>query len=78
MPAFSTRVEEEGVLIDNWLLVEGGQLREAETTDLLTSAEFPSRNPATNLADLRAQIAANEKGVAELRAHGRASSAWTW
>ena len=67
MPAFSTRVDEEGVLIDNWRLVGGGEMREAATTDLLTSAEFPSRNPGANLADLRAQIAANEKGAAELR-----------
>jgi 5-oxoprolinase (ATP-hydrolysing) len=67
MPAFSTRVDEEGVLIDNWRLAGGGEMREAATTDLLTSAEFPSRNPGANLADLRAQIAANEKGVAELR-----------
>ena len=66
MPAFSTRVEEEGVLIDNWRLVAGGALREAATADLLSSAEFPSRDPAANLADLRAQVAANEKGVAEL------------
>jgi 5-oxoprolinase (ATP-hydrolysing) len=67
MPAFSTRVEEEGVLIDNWLLVRDGRLREAETLSLLTSAAYPSRNPQVNLADLRAQIAANAKGVAELR-----------
>jgi 5-oxoprolinase (ATP-hydrolysing) len=67
MPAFSTRVEEEGVLIDNWLLVRGGELREAETLHLLRSAPYPSRNPEVNLADLRAQIAANERGVAELR-----------
>jgi len=66
MPAFSTRVEEEGVLIDNWLLVEDASLREAETVNLLTTAEYPSRDPATNLADLRAQIAANEKGIEEL------------
>ncbi|MFG2091307.1 hydantoinase B/oxoprolinase family protein [Spirillospora sp. NPDC048824] len=68
MPAFSTRVEEEGVLIDNWLLVEGGRMREAETVELLRSAVHPSRNPLDNVADLRAQIAANEKGVQEL--HG--------
>ena len=67
MPAFSTRVEEEGVLIDNWLLVRDGELRESETLNLLRSAEFPSRNPEVNLADLRAQIAANSKGVQELR-----------
>jgi 5-oxoprolinase (ATP-hydrolysing) len=67
MPAASTRVEEEGVLIDNWLLVEDGQLREAETAELLATAEYPSRDPATNLADLRAQLAANSKGIEELR-----------
>ena len=67
MPAFSARIEEEGVLIDNWLLVRGGVLREAQTLDLLRSAPYPSRNPDVNLADLRAQIAANEKGVQELR-----------
>jgi len=67
MPAFSREVHEEGVLFDNWLLVEHGRLREAETLDLLTSAPYPSRNPATNLADLRAQIAANEKGAEEVR-----------
>ena len=66
MPAFSTRVEEEGVLIDNWLLVRDGELREAATLDLLRSAAYPSRNAEVNMADLRAQIAANEKGVAEL------------
>jgi 5-oxoprolinase (ATP-hydrolysing) len=66
MPAFSTRIEEEGVLIDNWLLVRDGELREAATLDLLRSAVHPSRNPGVNMADLRAQIAANEKGVAEL------------
>jgi len=66
MPAFSTRVEEEGVLIDNWLLVRDGVFREPETLDLLRSAPHPSRSPATNIADLRAKIAANEKGVREL------------
>ncbi|MDX3375365.1 hydantoinase B/oxoprolinase family protein [Streptomyces sp. ME02-6991-2A] len=67
MPAFSRTIHEEGVLFDNWLLVRDGTLREAETRDLLTSAPYPSRSPDTNLADLRAQIAANEKGIAELR-----------
>ena len=67
MPAASTRIQQEGVLIDNWRLVEDGRLHEAETIRLLQRAEYPSRDPATNLADLRAQIAANEKGSAELR-----------
>ena len=67
MPAFSRTVDEEGVLFDNWLLVRDGALREAETRQLLTTAAHPSRDPDTNLADLRAQIAANEKGITELR-----------
>jgi 5-oxoprolinase (ATP-hydrolysing) len=67
MPPFSTRIEEEGVQISNVLLVDKGVLREAEMVALLQSGEFPSRNPAQNMADLKAQIAANEKGVQELR-----------
>ena len=67
MPPFSTRIEEEGVQIDNVKLVDGGRLREAEMLALLSSGEYPSRNPAQNMADLKAQIAANEKGVQELR-----------
>jgi 5-oxoprolinase (ATP-hydrolysing) len=67
MPPFSTRIEEEGVQIDNVKLVEGGRLREAEMIALLQSGEHPSRNPQQNMADLKAQIAANEKGVQELR-----------
>lgn len=67
MPAFSRTVHEEGVLFDNWLLVRDGRLRESETRELLGGARYPSRDPDTNLADLRAQIAANEKGIAELR-----------
>ncbi|WP_198547449.1 hydantoinase B/oxoprolinase family protein [Streptomyces jeddahensis] len=66
MPANSRTIEEEGVLFDNWLLVEGGRFREEETRRLLTEAPYPSRNPKTNLADLRAQIAANQKGVDEV------------
>jgi 5-oxoprolinase (ATP-hydrolysing) len=66
MPATSVNVHEEGVLFDNWLLVEGGRFREEETLRLLTEAPYPSRNPTTNLTDLRAQIAANAKGVEEV------------
>jgi 5-oxoprolinase (ATP-hydrolysing) len=66
MPPFSTRIEEEGVQINNVKLVEAGHLREAEMVALLQSGEYPSRNPAQNMADLKAQIAANEKGVQEL------------
>ena len=67
MPPFSTRIEEEGVQIDNVKLVEAGVLREAEMLDLLSSGAHPARNPQQNLADLRAQIAANQKGAQELQ-----------
>ena len=67
MPPFSTRIGEEGVQIHNVKLVERGVLREAEIIALLQSGQYPSRNPQQNLADLKAQIAANEKGVQELR-----------
>ena len=67
MPPFSTRIEEEGVQINNFKLVDRGTLREQAMLDLLASGEFPSRNPPQNMADLKAQIAANEKGVQELR-----------
>ncbi len=68
MPPFSRRIGEEGVLIDNFLLVRDGQLNEAEFMALLGSGDYPARNPLQTLADLRAQIAANEKGVQELHA----------
>ncbi len=67
MPPFSTCIEEEGVQIDNVKLVDRGRLCEREVLELLASGEYPSRNPLQNLADLKAQIAANEKGVQELR-----------
>ena len=93
MPPFSTRIEEEGVQLDNVKLVDRGRLCEREILELLSSravagppqdgaapsggsepraagsvgARYPSRNPQQNLADLKAQIAANEKGVQELR-----------
>ncbi len=67
MPPFSTSIEEEGVQLDNVKLVDRGVLREAEMLSLLASGTYPARNPQQNLADLKAQIAANEKGVQELR-----------
>src|SRR3989440_11392629 len=67
MPPRSKVVEEEGVLIDNFLLVEEGALREAETIALLSEGPYPARNVPQNMADLRAMIAANEKGSQELR-----------
>jgi 5-oxoprolinase (ATP-hydrolysing) len=66
MPPDSTRLEEEGVLIDNFLLVSQGKLREREAHALLTGARYPARNPEQNIADLRAMVAANQRGVAEL------------
>jgi 5-oxoprolinase (ATP-hydrolysing) len=68
MPPFSQTIDEEGVLLDNFLLVRGGVLREAELLAALQSGPYPARNPQQTLADLRAQIAANQKGVEELAA----------
>jgi 5-oxoprolinase (ATP-hydrolysing) len=68
MPPFSTRIGEEGVLIDNFKLVENGTLRETALRELLSGSPYPSRNPAQNIADMRAQVAANAKGSAELKA----------
>lgn len=67
MPPNSTSVEQEGVLIDNFLLVEQGRFREQELRELLSSSTYPVRNIEQNIADLKAQIAANEKGVQELQ-----------
>src|SRR5512140_2824313 len=67
MPPFSTRIDEEGVQIDNVKLVDRGVLQEVQILALLRSGAYPSRNPEQNLADLKAQVAANEKGVQELR-----------
>ena len=67
MPPFSRTVEEEGVLLDNVKLVENGRMLEAEFRALLASAKYPARNPDQNVADVRAQIAANEKGAHELK-----------
>jgi 5-oxoprolinase (ATP-hydrolysing) len=68
MPPDSTRIEEEGVLIDNFKLVDGadGVLRDTEMRARLQGARWPARNPDQNMADLRAQVAANQKGVEEL------------
>ncbi|MBT3916806.1 MAG: 5-oxoprolinase, partial [Rhodospirillaceae bacterium] len=66
MPPTSQTVEEEGVLIDNFLVVENGILREQALRELLSSGAYPARNIDQNVADFKAQIAANEKGVQEL------------
>jgi 5-oxoprolinase (ATP-hydrolysing) len=67
MPPNSKTVEEEGIFIDNFQLVEKGKFKEKEILKLLTSSQYPARNTIQNLADLQAQIAANEKGVQELQ-----------
>ncbi|MEB8386719.1 hydantoinase B/oxoprolinase family protein [Rhodobacteraceae bacterium KMM 6894] len=66
-PPDSTHIDEEGVLIDNFKLVDQGQFRESETRALLASGKYPCRNIENNMADLAAQIAANETGANEVR-----------
>jgi 5-oxoprolinase (ATP-hydrolysing) len=67
MPPTSTTVEQEGVLLDNFQLVDKGHFREKEIAEVLSSGTYPVRNLAQNIADLQAQIAANERGVQELQ-----------
>ena len=63
----ATNVDEEGVLFDNFKIVDEGRFCEKELVELLTNHAYPARNPHQNVADLSAQIAANEKGIQELR-----------
>ena len=63
----ATTIEQEGVLFDNFKLVDRGRFREKELLAALLGAKYPARNPVQNINDMKAQIAANEKGVAELR-----------
>ncbi|MGQ4647987.1 hydantoinase B/oxoprolinase family protein [Lyngbya aestuarii] len=67
MPPHSKTVEQEGVLIDNIKVVSQGSFQEKELQELLSLGTYPARNPVQNVADLRAQIAANKCGVQELR-----------
>jgi N-methylhydantoinase B len=67
MPPHSSTVEEEGILFDNFLLVNQGNFQETAVRDLLLNHTYPARNPDQNIADFKAQIAANERGVQELR-----------
>ncbi|MDP8252713.1 hydantoinase B/oxoprolinase family protein [Pseudochrobactrum saccharolyticum] len=67
MSPLAVNIEQEGVYIDNFKLVDQGQFREEALADLLNGAKYPVRNLTQNVNDLKAQIAANEKGVAELR-----------
>jgi 5-oxoprolinase (ATP-hydrolysing) len=66
MSPAATTIEEEGVYIDNFKLVDRGRFRERALYDLLTGCKYPARNPLQNVNDIKAQIAANEKGVQEL------------
>jgi 5-oxoprolinase (ATP-hydrolysing) len=63
----ATTIEQEGVYMDNFKLVDRGRFREKELMAALTGAKYPARNPVQNINDIKAQMAANEKGVAELR-----------
>jgi 5-oxoprolinase (ATP-hydrolysing) len=67
MTPLAKTVDEEGVLFDNFLLARDGTFREEALRHLLTDHPYPARNPDQNIADLKAQIAANERGAAELR-----------
>jgi 5-oxoprolinase (ATP-hydrolysing) len=67
-PPGSSTLEEEGVVIDDFLLVEQGRFREAQFRALLGAARYPARSPDVNVADIKAQVAANEAGVQALRA----------
>tara|TARA_B100000029_G_scaffold516183_1_gene627466 strand:- start:7520 stop:11149 length:3630 start_codon:yes stop_codon:yes gene_type:complete len=67
MPATSKSIKEEGILIDNQLLVSGGVFLENDIRKILSSGSYPARNPDQNIADLKAQVAANNKGVMELQ-----------
>ena len=66
-PPMSRTLEEEGVVIDDFLLVDAGNFREVEFRGLLAGARYPARSPDVNVADIKAQVAANEKGVRELQ-----------
>lgn len=67
MPPHSQTVEEEGILLNNFQLVDQGKFRESELLEILNAGKYPVRNPVQNIADLQAQIAANEKAVQELQ-----------
>ncbi len=67
MSPMATTIEEEGVLFDNFKVIDRGRFREKELVAALTGAKYPVRNVTQNVNDMKAQIAANEKGVQELR-----------
>ncbi len=67
MPPHSQTIEEEGILIDNFCLIQQGEFQETALRDLLTNHSYPARNRDQNIADLLAQVNANAKGVEELQ-----------
>ena len=67
MPSNSKHIDEEGVLIDNFWLVRDGKLQTDAVFELLASAKYPARNPQQNLADFKAQLAANQQGIRQLQ-----------
>lgn len=67
MPPHSTHLDQEGILLDNFKLVDQGALQEDGLRDRISAPPYPARNPDQNLADLQAQIAANNRGVQELQ-----------
>ena len=67
MPPDARTVEEEGIIFDNFMLLDGGRFLETELRAHLGSGRWPARNPDQNVADLKAQIAAGEKGIQEVR-----------
>jgi 5-oxoprolinase (ATP-hydrolysing) len=73
MPPGSTHVEEEGVLFDNLRIVKAGHFQTDLVLSVLRSGSYPARNPAQNLADLKAQIAACQKGIQDLTALAHSS-----
>ncbi|SMQ69849.1 5-oxoprolinase (ATP-hydrolysing) [Altererythrobacter xiamenensis] len=75
MPPESSRIEEEGVLLDNVLLADEGRFCESELRELLSAGEWPARNPARNISDLRAQLAACTRGAELLGKSARENGA---
>ncbi len=74
----ATTIEQEGVYMDNFKLVDRGRFRETGADDALLGAKYPARNPVQNVNDMKAQIAANEKGVAGAAQDGGAVHACRW
>ncbi len=75
VPPFSTRLDQEGVVLDDLLLMQGGRFREAAFRAALGAGPCPARSPDTNVADMTAQIAANAAGIAALR---RVAARYGW